>query len=322
MFPFQISDRSSAWKVQDWLTKQQLLSSEEIQALTLITRWKLDPINKYGFSDFTTLVAVADSGIIAVSAFTRQSGEAAFLLLLNSNPDVSPTNLSSCPNWIPTFMQLQGKEYLVAHQADNNVHMWDIQSRISKIVLQDIPWSQLFLISDQVLGCIEMYSSKSGKHKIRILEIGMEQWNLKGILHFFTATGKAGILADICYMEATGGVPCLVMCFGFEKSIEAIEMLGGKRRWKTGTEQLRQELNPVSLCTDHNNVYVADNHEHKLHVLSSEDGTVLRRINLLQYGIVYPSSVRLSKDFLYICHTDITDVCKYQTSKLAIKEDL
>ena len=150
----------------------------------------------------------------------------------------------------------------------------------------------------------------------------MEQWSLKGTLNFFTVTGKAGILVDISYVEAASGIPGLLLCLSHEKSVEAIEMLGGRRRWKIGTEQLGQEMNPVSLCTDHdNNVYVADYDEQKLHVFSAEDSIVSRRINLLQYGIVYPECVRISKDFMYISHTDITDIYKYQTSKLAIKEN-
>ena len=155
IFSFQTSDRYSARKVQDWLTNQQLFGSQENQPLSLITRWKLDSANELRSSDIASSIAITNTGIIAFLAFTEQP-DSAFLLLLNPNPDVSPTKLSSQVNWSPLCMLLQGKEYLVAHQEDNNVHVWDIQSRISKIVLQGIPLSQLFLISYQHGGHVQV----------------------------------------------------------------------------------------------------------------------------------------------------------------------
>ena len=88
-------------------------------------------------------------------------------------------------------------------------------------------------------------------------------------------------------------------------------------------EKLGEECHPVSVCTDReNNVYIADYYQHKLHVLSAEDGTVLSRINLDPYGIVFPVCVRISNDFIYyVSHANINDTEKCQIRKLAIKNN-
>ena len=316
-----MSDPHATQKVEEWLAKQQVASSPGSEQLNLVTRWKLDSLSELSGCNVLALIAIAESGTIAVTASSSGENSPDLLLFLNPDPDTIPITLSSNPIWNPLLLQLQGHEFVVAHVSDGNVHLWDTKSFISKIMWKNIKPSCLFAINDSTVACAGVLPSKNGKHNVYILQISMEHWERTGTLSFSTGTGGAGIISDICYKKAIDGTGCLLICLPNEKSVQATEMLGGRRRWKTDKEQLGQECCPVSVCTDRqNNVYVSDYLQHKLHVLSAEDGTILSGINLLPHDIVYPMCIRISNDFMYISHKDVNDIKKCQISKLAIKD--
>ena len=96
-------------------------------------------------------------------------------------------------------------------------------------------------------------------------------------------------------------------------NVQAVEIVGGRIRWKVGKQQIGEGFYPLSICTDENNtVYVADSAKCRVHILSGEDGSVIRSINLKPYGI-YPSCVRVYEEHIYIGH-------KYESNKYQIKK--
>ena len=83
----------------------------------------------------------------------------------------------------------------------------------------------------------------------------------------------------------------------------AVEMVGGKTRWVVGKEQMGEKFDPWSICTDENNtVYVADFHQQAIHLLSAEDGSVIRSIDARHYGMWNPVAVRIHHQHLYVEH--------------------
>ena len=129
-----MSDPHATQKVEEWLAKQQVASSPGSEQLNLVTRWKLDSLSELSGCNVLALIAIAESGTIAVTASSSGENSPDLLLFLNPDPDTIPITLSSNPIWNPLLLQLQGHEFVVAHVSDGNVHLWDTKSFISKIM--------------------------------------------------------------------------------------------------------------------------------------------------------------------------------------------
>ena len=64
-----------------------------------------------------------------------------------------------------------------------------------------------------------------------------------------------------------------------------------------------RECCPWSICSDNDNrIYVADFVQHKLFMLSSEEGTVIGSLELHQFGITKPYCVRVKDQYIYVAH--------------------
>ena len=78
-------------------------------------------------------------------------------------------------------------------------------------------------------------------------------------------------------------------------------MVGGKTRWEVGKEQMGEKFDPWSICTDEGNaVYVADFGQIKIHLLSTEDGSVITSIDAGHYEIWNLVAVRFHHQHLYV----------------------
>ena len=140
-----------------------------------------------------------------------------------------------------------------------------------------------------------------------------QPWSLSSML---MVRGVLGI-ADMCYMKTTDGTACLLLSCLLDNDIQAVEIVGGRIRWKVGKEQMGKKCFPGSICTDENNaVYLPDFFHHRMHILSGEDGSVIRSINLKPYGVIHPSCVRVHDQSIYISHLDESQK-KYEISKFS-----
>ena len=63
--------------------------------------------------------------------------------------------------------------------------------------------------------------------------------------------------------------------------------------------------------------YVAEALQRRIHILSGEDGSVIKSINLMPFGVIHPSCVSLHNEHIYIGHVDESSK-KYQISKFTL----
>ena len=82
----------------------------------------------------------------------------------------------------------------------------------------------------------------------------------------------------------------------------AVEMVGGKTRWDAGKEQMGEKFKPWSICADQNDcAYVADFGQHKIHLLSTSDGTLIKELDVgSHYGFINIFCVRFQDQHLYV----------------------
>ena len=146
----------------------------------------------------------------------------------------------------------------------------------------------LCVIDDRTVGCGEVYPA-DGYNRIYVLNTETEDWSLgntvlvKGLKYIW----------DMCYMKTSDGTSCLVISCPGSPSVQAVEIIGGRIRWKTGVDLMGVDCFPWSVCTDRDNtVYMTDPVNEKLYLLSAEDGAVIRSVSLRPYGIISPVCVR------------------------------
>ena len=115
-------------------------------------------------------------------------------------------------------------------------------------------------------------------------------------------------------MKTVDGTPCLLLSCPNDRNVQAVEIVGGRIRWKVGMQQMGEKCCPWSIYTDENNtVYVTDWDYQRIHILSGEDGSATRSINLYPYGVRDPHCVRIHDEHIYIGHMDESSK-KYQIS--------
>ena len=219
--------------------------------------------------------------------------------------------------WSAVFMMNLGKECLAATcYNDNTIHLWDLEDNTSSIVYKhkfDIRKDTNFcVIDDRTVVYGEFFPSwEDGSHKIYILRTNTQPWSLSSML----VVRGVKLICDICYMKTTDGTACLLL--SCSDDVQAVEIVGGRIRWKVGKQQMGENCFPGSICTDENNtVYVTGTVYDKMHILYGEDGSVIRSINLEPYGIRNLNCVRVHDQHIYIVHTDESGK-NHQISKFA-----
>ena len=312
--------------MEHWLKDlQEPTFTAENQALTLVTRWNLDHLPRENRS--LAAISVADSGNLGVSfVMPVDDSTESSLSMVYANSDMPPRSfLSSFKTMYysnPIFVKQGGKEYLGAYMSDESIHLWDTETDTSKIVFtikstKNKGMKNLFVINKDTVACGDMPTSSNGKYKVYILNTMGEQWNLTSTIYLKTGTNMA---LDMGYMKTLDGTSCLLLSCPDDKYVQAVEMVGGKTTWQTGPEQMGELCNPWSICSDKDHtVYVADYGQDKLHVLSTEDGSVLSSINLIESNIVTPFFIRVHDETVYIAHRNITDEDRYQVSKVNVQ---
>ena len=260
-------------------------------------------INTIGGVHVDNSFSISESGMIGISC-----NETPSLTVMFPGMDKSPTVLSNNKVYhSATFMKISGKEYLVAGCEDDGcLYLWNTVSKTSKKVFDPKLSSEqhptgmyICRINESTIGYGESRASSDGSRRVFILKTYTKEWNLSSTLRLYTPN----TIVDMCYTEMDGGTPCLLLCVPYSRCVMAVEMIGGKTRWEAGKQQLGKIFNPWSICTDEDNtVYVTDFDQNMIHLLSAEDGSVIRSIDASRYGMGNLVTARIHDKYLYIEH--------------------
>lgn len=133
-------------------------------------------------------------------------------------------------------------------------------------------------------------------HSVFILNTESEPWQLSNTLRL----KGLGSVQGMCYTEIDGAA-CLVLCCPEDHVVQAVEMIGGRIRWKIDEETLGEGFDPASLAVDKGNVYVADCFGTRLYKVDANTGAVISSIHLFQFcGFQLPHCVRVNDGFIYV----------------------
>ena len=308
-------------KVKEWLSKQKgsgILSNQD-EVLKHVESWHLDHIwNEKSIIHFDNRFTISESGAIGIS-----SEEQPRLSIIYPDTQKPPLILTTNKSHrFATFIKSFDREYLAtATIIDNGLHIWDINTKSSRKISNSLLpvrtyASSIFVVDNKTVGYGEANPACDKSFKVSLVNTESdteEQWPSSSL----TLSTKSGRICDMCHIKMSDGTACLLLCFHKHRCVQAVEVIGGKIRWETGRHQMGF---PLSICTDENNtVYVSERNGFRFHVLSGEDGSVIRSINLWPYGIYNLLCVRFQKEYLYMMHKKFDG--PYAISKFSIIQD-
>ena len=305
-------------------------SSASVTEPTEPNNWVLDQTIDTGYKWPETsrrsgmLFAVGESGNIGISFWKNKPYESDLSVLSPSKPNHLVT-LSSGPDRIyenPIIIKMSSKEFLAARcYNDASIYLWDIENRTSRVVYREGSEQKksmrLCVIDNDTVGYGNVLPT-DGVHNVYLLNTSTDQWSLRNTLRLHT--GMKGIY-DLCYTQPPDGTSCLVLVGCDDRSVMAVEMLGGNIRWCIGTKQIGEQFKPTGVCADTDHiVYVVDWNQHKVDKLSSDDGSVISTVlTAQQHGIVHPYWVQMYHECLYVSHLNNLKEKKWQISKYKTK---
>ena len=292
-------------KVGHWLSQRHDPSSGEYdKPLKLLDTWILSHVNAIEKKlNTTNRFSISESGTIGISCSEKPS-----LSVMYPGTDQPPIVLSNDVSYhSATSLNISGKEHLAAAcDEDGCLYLWDIESKTSKKVFDPkLPSEQtnkimvICKIDENTIGYGEVAPSPDRSRRVFVLKMATDELTLSSTLRLFTPD----TIFDMCYTEVDGGTPCLLLCIPYDHRTMAVEMIGGKIRWEMGKYQMGEKFLPWSICSDDDNtVYVTDYWENRIHLLSADDGSVIRSIDAYHYGIGNLIAVRFHDNHLYVEH--------------------
>ena len=309
-------------KVEDWLSRQQEVEQSEEEETTLIpmNTWNLDYIEMaMSLERFT----VSDSGAIGIASYLGSPSLSVMYPGTKKSHHRVLSNKTSKRSVI--FVKILGKEYLATtcfH--DNLVILWDTEDMTSRAVYThrhthangERKSMNLCLVDDSTVVFGEGSTSADGILSIHTLNTGPKMWTLKRTLRLLTDIKNVW---DICYVKTSNS---LIMTCPSDFQVRAVDMATGEIQWRLGQSQLGKYCYPLSICLDDDNiVYVADLDQFKLHMLSGDDGNVIKSMNLYGLFITSPFCVHAHKDCIYVGHAD-SKMEKHRITKFTKSESI
>ena len=322
-FMFQLQE--GGFKVESWLSQQEESDTTGLEginkSLQLVKQWTLDhvqPDTEYVHA--TNRFAISESGAIGISCEESPS-----LSVMYPETDKPLDILSNDKTYrSATFIKISKKEYLaVASDKDGCLYLWDIESKTPRKVFdpklpieKKVKKKIICKTDNSTIGYGEVSPLLDGSRRIFILKTDKEdEWTVCGTLKIFTPHD----VRDMCHTEMVDGTRSLLFCIPHKHHIMAVEMVDGTTSWEVGKEHMGEKFKPCSICTEQKDcAYVADYEQHKIHLLSAVDGTVMKQFDVGgYYGILYIFTVRCHDQYLYVeqkIHTE--KVKKYEIVKL------
>ena len=273
--------------------------TDEHEALKLLETRDLTHIRG---TVYANQFAASDAGTIAISSYGKPS-----LSVIHPDASSPPRVLShEKDNGSLIWMKIEGKEFIAVAWKDTSIHFWNVEEGTSEVVYNmdanEQKHTSLCLTDDRTVAYGGAYPAEDDTNNIHILNTDTKPWSLGNVL----MVEGVKVILDMCHLVTDDDTQCLLLCCPYEHRVLAVELIGGRVRWCTDKQQMGEDTLPWSICTDQVNgvVYVADNHLHKLHLLASEDGSLLTSVNLLRYDIVSPSCVSFSDGDVFVGHVD------------------
>ena len=296
---------SARGKVEHWLDSQVQLNGgrdggdncEDDHNLKVVETWNIRGLDHF---------SVSKSGALGIASFPYLS------VIPSGKIEVSHILESNAEKYFSsTFVSIEDKEYL-AMAYSSSIRLWDIENDTTKTVYTlEACDKKLCVIDDRTMACATFDFLQDGLHRIYIININAAVWSLGSTI---LVEGGSPI-RDLCFNKASDGSPLLVLCRPESQMVHAVELVGGRRRWENGKEQMGEKWYPYSVSVDtKNNVFVADSSQHKIHVLSADDGLLYMSINLRPHGITKPTIVRVLDENIYVGYWDRQD--RTQISKI------
>ena len=300
---FQIFSRDR--KVEYWLQQQQCQSVTNIcgahaqktgQSLSLVQTWECGPADGHSLSN-----KIAVGGNDAISIVSLHKSPPLCVIYPNLNKQefgLTENKLYSSA----VFIQKGNKQFLAAAcVGENSIHLWDVEHSTYRAVYFKRTFEprsmNIFVIDDNTVGYGEAKPT-GNSCKVFILNTDDEKWNLSNTLSFNTTFGY---IRDMCYAKTPDGTPCILLCCPHDSCVQAVEMVGGRTRWQCDKQQMGQMFKPWSICPDEESaVFVVDVDRFQFHTLSSEDGSALLSVSLIQCGIMFPFCVRYDDGYVYV----------------------
>ena len=285
----------------EWLEQQHDLGTEETgdsSGLTLLDTIKASHVQLHEiYGTLFTIFFVSElSGSFGIASTMDKPS----LSVMYPGTDKLPLILSRDERYTSAlFTKIAGQEYLAAASRDG-IRLWNL-TRNTECILNTLEerrnW-HLCVIDERTVACVAEQPTSDGFTEVYILNTDSEKFNFSGMLQF-----KAGdAITDMCHMKTTDGTSCLLLSFPLICLIQCVEMVGGKVRWQVDQQKMSRSFFPCSICFDSSTVFVADPVLNRLHLLSAEDGSMLKSIGLRLRGIRHPSCVRTQGEHLYVGH--------------------
>ena len=265
---------------------------ETLQAKHIV----IEPI---GSSLFTTFALSQQSGSIGITSDGAKPSSS----VMYPGTDKPPLILSKDNQYRSAlFITIADQEFLASASMDN-IRLWNPVHNTSKVVYKSEEIGRLCVIDERTVAWVAEFPSSNDLIHIHILNTDAEMWTLSSTL----SVKATDSVSDISHVKTSDGTACFLLSFRLNGVIQFIEMVGGRVRWQVDNQQIDGSFRSWSICTDCSTVFVVDPVQNRLHLLSVEDGSVLRSINLRPLGIDYPGCVRLQGERLYIGH--MNDKC-------------
>ena len=294
-------------KVEDWLLwqQQQQLTRLESQGdvnkpevLKLVQTLALKHIEG---AVYVNHFAVSYSGAVGITSY----GKPSLSVITPHDPGIPVRALSSeKDHGSLMWMKMDDKEFAVTVWKDTMVRLWDVETGKHEVVFRVDRDKQkhisLCSIDDRTVAYGGAYPTED-LNDIYILNTDTKPWSLGGVV----LVEGVKVIYDMCPLLATDGTQCLLLCCPYEHRVQAVELMGGRIRWKSGQNQMGDGSLPWSICTDGAGlVFVADNHLNKIHLLSAEDGSKILSVNLYRYDIFSPSCMDFRDGEVFVGHVD------------------
>ena len=268
--------------------------------LKIVDTWNISEVDHF---------SVSKSGTLGVACFPY------LRVILPGTTKVSQVLESNLEkSFFSTFVNIANKEHLAVAYS-SNIRLWDFKrDEIKNVYEHDTveknAFTKICVIDDRTVAFATLDYSQDISHRIYILNINATIWSLGSVL---MVQGRS-IIRDLCCIKALDGSPLLALCRPEDQLVQAVELVGGRTRWESGKELMGEKCLPYGVSVDKQNmVFVADSSQHKIHLLSADDGLIYMSINVRRYGINRPVNVRVLGQYIYVGHwqKDTTQINKF-----------
>ncbi len=209
------------------------------------------------------------------------------------------------------FLQLNQQEKMIVSKGDK-LMMLDSQGKETKTHPHlEMPNSTVCMIDAKNLACASIYPDKDGKHKITLVDVTTEGWQISRSMNLSLGWKEMYSIWATQFLGET----ILVLCSWKDEGFAAINVDDGRLRWKVDIENSTFHVDAGTACTDDKNrLYISSMDQHRIYEVNMEDGSINALIDL-KPTIFWPMCIQVHKANLYVVHVDINELLKAKRRK-------